>query len=70
MNVIVLLSGHFLEDISSSDGLAEESGLFLHNVDARICHNYDIPLHCVCVCMCVCVVEETEINEEINEQKR
>ena len=24
----------------------------------------------VCVCVCVCVVKETEINEEINEQKR
>jgi hypothetical protein len=70
VNVTVLLSGHFLEVISSSDGLAEESGLFLHNVDKRICHKYEIPLHFVCVCLRPRVVEETEINEEINEQKR
>ena len=56
MNVIVLLSDHFLEVISSSDGLAEESGLFLHNVDTSICHNVEIPLHFVCVCVCVCVL--------------
>jgi hypothetical protein len=42
----VLLSGHFLEVISSSDGLTAESGLFLHN----IYRNYDIPLHCMRVC--------------------
>lgn len=47
----MLLSGHFLEVILSSDGLVEESGLFLHNVDTRIGHNYDMLLHFVCVCV-------------------